>query len=221
MGKNKWETILEELKERFSGEVKVEGKVVTFSGKCKDRDIIISPVKGCLSYQIQAKSDFELGLTIQGSLSNFKKKFVKFQDINIGVKDFDKEFIIRGDPEEKVIEFLFFGKVRDTIRTFAPIHSLDLDKSTLIIKTSIPIGAVVYTEKIESQIEKLVFLADAIENPDRIEEIEVDAEPDLPKLEKKFEDMKKDDKFSQIERLDKLEIKVKELEGRIKKLELK
>jgi len=206
-----WDEIFENLKANYSGEIQKEKKLFQFIGKSNDKDFIVKPGKSTIEFSRQIESDFQLGLSSE-TTALWKKIAVK-QDINIGVKDFDARFIIKGEPVDKVIEFLSYETVRDAIRCFEPLKFFKIDKSSVsIIKALRPNE--INSASIDFLITRLIDLADCIEKPDEIEEEKLPGEV----FQKKIEDIAKGTPEDRIAALEK---KLEDLEKRLKYLETK
>jgi len=167
--KTDWNKIFEEIKYNFSAEITTgSGGWPRFAGKHKNRDFTIFPSSGELTFHICLKSDFELGLTNENIFTIMLKGFQ--QDIQIGAKDFDSRYLIKGGPEEKVIDFLSYDRVRGAIRCFEPIKLLHLCHSYLEITRKMERNEIFTIDKMDFLLERFLVLADGIENPETIEE---------------------------------------------------
>lgn len=202
-----WNEVFEAIKENFSAEIKTDGKLPHLIGKANGKDFIVKPSKNAIDFSLQVESDFDLTLSHEGWLKNKK-------DINIGVKDFDTKFIIVGEPVEKVIEFLSFETIRDAILCFEPIKYFKVDKSSITIHKKILRPNEISLENIEFLINRLGDFAVYIEKPEEIEE----EKPPKEVFQKKVEEITKG---SDRDRIEELEIKLRELEKRLKVLEEK
>ena len=213
--RERWVEIFEELKDSFSGEIKEEGKLPHLIGKCNGKDFIIKPFKNDIEFAINVESDFNLGLSLEPS--GLWKKIAVKQDINIGVKDFDSRFVITGDPIDKVIEFLSYETVRDTIRCFEPIKSFNKDKSSVAIRKSLRASEIT-PGTIDFLLVRLGELVDCIEKPETIEEEKLPEEVFKKKVEEIGKGLDSDKATFRFEFLEK---RIAELEKRIDALEEK
>ena len=197
--------------------LKLEGKFPQLIGKCRGKHIVVTPAKTEVSLFTLVKSDFEIALTIEGKFSSFKKRFDGFQDIVIDVKDFDDRFIIKGNPEEKVIDFLSYDKIRDLIRSFEPIKSLTLDEASLHVIRNVKRSEFFSRKDVETFIERFGLLAHSVENPGIIKSHEK-AIPDVSDVidDEKEKTSLEDRVLSLEKRFDKLE---KTLQIILKKVE--
>ncbi len=207
-----WNELFENIKANYSGELKKEKKLLQFIGKCNDKDFIVKPTKNAIEFSIQVESDFELGLSLEPT--GLKRKFTKIkQDINIGLKDFDSRYVITGDPVEKVIEFLSYETIIDSIRSFEPIKNFKIDKSSITI-SKVLMAHEIMPSIIDYLISRLGELAKYIEKPDEIGEEKLPPEV----FNKKVEEIAKGSPEDRIEALEK---KIEDLEKRLKYLETK
>lgn len=167
--KTDWNKIFEEIKYNFSAQItRGYGGWPRFTGKHKNKELTIFPSSGELTFHISLNSDFELGLTNENIFTIVLKGFQ--QDIQIGAEDFDNRYIIKGGPEEKVIDFLSYDRVRGAIRCFEPIRSFHLCHSYLEITRTMERSEIFTIDKMDFLLERFLFLADGIENPEIIEE---------------------------------------------------
>lgn len=164
-----WNKIFEEIKYNYSARITTgSGGWPGFAGKYKNREFNICPSSGELTFHISLKSDFELGLTNESIFTVMLKGFQ--QDIQIGAEDFDSRYLIKGGPEEKVIDFLSYDRVRGAIRCFEPIKSFHLCHSYLEITRKMERNELFTIDKMDFILERFLFLADGIENHEIIEE---------------------------------------------------
>jgi hypothetical protein len=164
-----WKKIFEEIKYTFSGEITIaSGGWPKFSGKHKTKAFTIAPSADNLTFHISLKSDFELGLTNENIFTMLLKGF--HQDIQIGTEDFDNRYLIKGGPEEKVIAFLSYDRIRGTVRCFEPISSLHIWHSYLEITSKLDRNDLFTIDKMDFLLSRFLFLADSIESPEIIEE---------------------------------------------------
>jgi len=171
--KTDWNKIFEEIRYNFSAEIKTgSGGWPRFCGKHKQKDLTVMPSSGAINFHISLKADFELALTNENILTVVLKGFM--QDIQIGTEDFDSRYLIKGGPEEKVIDFLSYDRVRGAIRCFEPIGLFHLCRSDLDITRNMERNEIFTIDKMDFLLERLLFLADAVEDPDIIEEDDED-----------------------------------------------
>ena len=193
--------------------LRTEGNFPQLQGMYGDKEIIITPAKTEVSFNILIDSDFKIILTAEGKLSSFKKKFDGFQDIVIGVEDFDSQFIIKGDPEDKVIKFLSYNKVRNLIRSFEPVKAFTLDNTGLTFIKNITRSETISEEKLGNLISNLSLLAEAILNYEDLKD-----EKPLQGEKKKGElikDLTVEERLNNLERLvEEINLRLKRLEGR-------
>ncbi|OQA19537.1 MAG: hypothetical protein BWY64_00815 [bacterium ADurb.Bin363] len=201
----KWNEVFESIKDRFSGKIEIQGKAIKFIGTHKDKEVIIIPKGNNVNFSIPGKCDFTLELLTESALRSVKKMISK--EITIGCQEFDSRYVIRGKPEDKVVEFLASEKLRDAIRCFEPIVSFNLKTGVLDIITKK--GTEISADKIDFLVERLVFIVKTAENPEEISEETVTVD--------KY-DKKKSEKTDEKEELS-LEARVLELEKRVKELE--
>jgi hypothetical protein len=148
--------------------IETEGNFPQFQCTDRGRDIVITPSKTDVYFEIQLKSDFEVAITTEGKFSSFKKKFTGFQDIVVGMEEFDRQFVIKGNPEDKVKKFLSSAQVRGLFKIFEPVKSITLDDLSLNIIKNITKNEILSEERITEFIDSLSLLAGFIENPEYI-----------------------------------------------------
>jgi len=207
----------EEIDNILSHSSKLGGKFPQLLGKCCGKDIVVTPGKTEVSFYILVNSDFEVALTIEGKFSSFKKKFDGYQDIFINVKEFDERFLIKGNPEKRVIEFLSYEKIRDLIRSFEPIKSLAVDKFSLHIIRNIKKSETFSSPDISDFINRLGLLAGTIENPHVVEKHKIIVPDYAEGAEDSKEVISPEERLSKLEkRFDRLEKTVAEILERLR-----
>ncbi len=158
-----WTYTFELIKEHYKGNIEPEGKIVKFSGTSKGKEFLVMPRGSNVHFALNLKSDFKLHLGTESFKSEWGKKLKLVKEITVGSQDFDSKFIIKGEPADKVVEFLSSDKIRSAIMCFEPLVSLEITENILEIITKK--DKEVSDKKIDFLIERAVFLAEAIEKP--------------------------------------------------------
>jgi len=171
----KWTYTFELIKEHYKGTIEPEGKTVKFTGTSKGKEFLIMPQGNNVHFALNLKSGFKLHLGTESFKSDWGKKLKLVKEITVGSQDFDSKFIIKGDPADKVVEFLSSDKIRSAIMCFEPLVSLEITEDILEIITKK--DKEVSDKKIDFLIERAVFLAEAIEKP-----VDITKEEEKPEI---------------------------------------
>ncbi len=171
----KWTYAFELIKEHYKGTIEPEGKTVKFTGTSKGKELLVIPQGSNVHFALNLKSDFKLHLGTESFKSDWGKKLKLVKEITIGSQDFDSKFIIKGDPADKVVEFLSSDKIRSAIMCFEPLVSLEVTENILEIITKK--DKEISDKKIDFLIERAVFLAEAIEKP-----VDITKEEEKPEI---------------------------------------
>ena len=171
----KWTYAFELIKEHYKGTIEPEGKTVKFIGTFNGKELLVMPQGGNVHFALNLKSNFKLHLGTESFKSDWGKKLKLVKEITIGSQDFDSKFIIKGEPADKVVEFLSSDKIRSAIMCFEPLVSLEVTENILEIITKK--DKEISDKKIDFLIERAVFLAEAIEKPVDITKEEEKPEP--------------------------------------------
>ncbi len=121
-----WTYTFELIKEHYKGNIEPEGKIVKFSGTSKGKEFLVMPRGSNVHFALNLKSDFKLHLGTESFKSEWGKKLKLVKEITVGSQDFDSKFFIKGDPADKVVEFLSSDKIRSAIMCFEPLVSLEI-----------------------------------------------------------------------------------------------
>ena len=159
----KWTYTFELIKEHYKGNIEPEGKSVKFTGTSKGKELLIVPRGGNVIFGLPVTSNFKLHLGTESFKSDWGKKLKLVKEITVGCQDFDARFVIKGEPADKVVEFLSSDKIRSAIMCFEPLVSLEITEDILEIITKK--DTEVSDKKIDFLIERAVFLTEAIEKP--------------------------------------------------------
>ncbi|MEQ8172680.1 MAG: hypothetical protein ABRQ38_27600 [Candidatus Eremiobacterota bacterium] len=171
----KWTYAFELIKENYKGTIEPEGKTVKLTGTSKGKELLVIPQGSNVHFALNLKSNFKLHLGTESFKSDWGKKLKLVKEITIGSQDFDSKFIIKGEPADKVVEFLSSDKIRSAIMCFEPLVSLEVTENILEIITKK--DKEISDKKIDFLIERAVFLAEAIEKP-----VDITKEEEKPEI---------------------------------------
>lgn len=115
--------LLKKLEQRFGGKAKLGVLYARYRGGYKGREFVItllapsrySPPELELEFYLPGESPFSLEISKEDGISKFFKKVGPIKEIDTGYPEFDKEFFIRTNNKQEVLNLLWREEIRNTI----------------------------------------------------------------------------------------------------------